>query len=262
VRIPRLAKLKRDRGFTLTELAVAMLVVGILAAIAVPSFLGARNTAFDKEAQATVDAALVAAKVYYSMYGDFSDPDSDACESSIAFAAGLQKIDPNYDFIVANIYRYVDSPRVVSAAAAITRNSGNESLGCQAFMAAALSRSGNCWIGRITIEGKYIGASSFGTDAPIQITAIASTDNASEETLAAESVNGTAYAAWKVRSSDASGGSATGDGRLFAAAHYCRASSLLEAASTTEATFWNRGPHFTEYYDTWRTVAGADEGGH
>lgn len=239
-----------------------MLVVGILLSIAVPAFLGSRNSAYDKEAQAAVNAALAAAEVYYSMYGDFSDPDSDTCETSIAFAAGLQQIEPNYDFVVANIFRYVDNPRVVSAAAAITRNSGNESLGCQAFMAAALSRSGNCWIGRITVEGKYIGISSLGTDAPIQITAIASTDNSSEETLIANSVNGTAYAAWKVRSSDASGGSATGDGRLFAAAHYCRASELLNAASTTEATFWNRGPHFTEYYDSWRTVAGADEGGH
>ena len=38
--------LRREGGFTLTELAVAMLVVGILSAIAVPSFLGARQCGF------------------------------------------------------------------------------------------------------------------------------------------------------------------------------------------------------------------------
>ncbi|MCX6534983.1 MAG: prepilin-type N-terminal cleavage/methylation domain-containing protein, partial [Actinobacteria bacterium] len=32
----------RDIGFTLTELAIAMLVLGVLASVAIPSFLGSR----------------------------------------------------------------------------------------------------------------------------------------------------------------------------------------------------------------------------
>ena len=74
--------LRREIGFTLVELAIAMLVVGVLSTIAVPAFLGVRNAGYDKEAQATVNAALAAAEVYYSMYGDFSDPDSNNCEQS------------------------------------------------------------------------------------------------------------------------------------------------------------------------------------
>jgi type II secretory pathway pseudopilin PulG len=52
--------LRREIGFTPVELAIVMLVVGILSAIAVPAFLGARNAGYDKEAQASVDAAMSA----------------------------------------------------------------------------------------------------------------------------------------------------------------------------------------------------------
>jgi len=44
-----------SRGFTLSELAVALVVTGILAGIAVPNFLGNRNSSFDKDAQASID---------------------------------------------------------------------------------------------------------------------------------------------------------------------------------------------------------------
>ena len=42
--------LRREIGFTLVELAIAMLVVGVLSTIAVPAFLGVRNAGYDKEA--------------------------------------------------------------------------------------------------------------------------------------------------------------------------------------------------------------------
>ena len=37
-----------DSGFTLTELVIAMVVLGVLASIAIPSFLGSRNNSYDK----------------------------------------------------------------------------------------------------------------------------------------------------------------------------------------------------------------------
>ena len=69
----------RESGFTLTELAVGMLVVGILASVAVPSFLGSRNNAYDKEAQASLTAVLNAASILYANQGDFSDASSAGC---------------------------------------------------------------------------------------------------------------------------------------------------------------------------------------
>ena len=62
-----------SRGFTLSELAVALVVTGVLAGIALPNFLGNRNNSFDKDAQASIDVVLQAAKIHYQTYGDFSD---------------------------------------------------------------------------------------------------------------------------------------------------------------------------------------------
>ena len=45
---------RRESGFTLTELVIAMVVLGVLASIAIPSFLGSRNNSYDKEAQASI----------------------------------------------------------------------------------------------------------------------------------------------------------------------------------------------------------------
>jgi prepilin-type N-terminal cleavage/methylation domain-containing protein len=55
-----------DAGFTLVELLVVLVIIAVLIAIAVPSYLGFRDRAADRAAQANLRAALPAAEAYYS----------------------------------------------------------------------------------------------------------------------------------------------------------------------------------------------------
>ena len=127
---------RRDNGFTLTELAIAMVVLGVIASIAIPSFLGSRNNAYDKEAQTSIENVLRAAKFHYQSQGDFSDASSLQCGDSAVLAADLQKLETNVDVVASSVSS--TNSRIVSVQAVSTWNSNAELLGCQGFYAVAL----------------------------------------------------------------------------------------------------------------------------
>ena len=53
-----------EKGFTLIELLVVILIIGILAAIAIPAFLNQRNKAYDSAAKSNVRTAATAEETY------------------------------------------------------------------------------------------------------------------------------------------------------------------------------------------------------
>ena len=72
-----LAKLRRraeeEQGFTLIELLVVILIIGILAAIAIPAFLNQRGKAYDASAKSQVRTAQTAMETYATdNNGDYS----------------------------------------------------------------------------------------------------------------------------------------------------------------------------------------------
>lgn len=82
---------QREDGFTLIELMVVVLIIAILIAIAIPTFLGARERAQDKGAQSDLRNALTAAKVLYTDASDYQDATAAelvAVEPSLSFVAG------------------------------------------------------------------------------------------------------------------------------------------------------------------------------
>lgn len=62
-----------DRGFTLIELMVVVLIIAILLAIAVPTFLGARERANNRAAQSNLRNANTNALVFYTDHQQFTD---------------------------------------------------------------------------------------------------------------------------------------------------------------------------------------------
>ena len=62
---------ERQGGFTLIELLVVIIIIGILLAIAVPSYLGFRDRANRTTAQANVRATIPAVEAYFSDNGTY-----------------------------------------------------------------------------------------------------------------------------------------------------------------------------------------------
>jgi type IV pilus assembly protein PilA len=128
-----------DEGFTLIELMVVVLIIAILIAIAIPTFLGARQRAQDRAAQSNVRNAFTAEKTFYTDSQQYSGT-----------AASVAAIEPSLTYTTAAASLASTGNLVYVAASTTTTTNDTVTLG-------ALSGSGKCfWLQDNTATGtKY-----------------------------------------------------------------------------------------------------------
>jgi type IV pilus assembly protein PilA len=70
-------RLAGSEGFTLIELMVVVMIIAVLIAIAIPSFLGSRKSAQDRSAQVEVRNVLLLERVFWQEAGDYTQTAAD-----------------------------------------------------------------------------------------------------------------------------------------------------------------------------------------
>jgi len=80
-----------ESGFTLIELMVVLLIMAILLAIAIPTFLGVKGGAQDRAAQSNLTNALTSSKAVYASVGSYPT-------AAGSFAATMSTQEPELTF--------------------------------------------------------------------------------------------------------------------------------------------------------------------
>ncbi len=150
---------KKDGGFTLVELMVVVMIIAILMAIAIPTFLNSRKRAQDSGARSNVRNALSAAQSVFSETQKYS--------VTADMVVSLTAEEPSLSFLATAS----TAPKVISVITDATSTVGGTTV-----VVAALSDSGKCFATKhVAVSGSTGGSTQWKLDPATSTTCIAST---------------------------------------------------------------------------------------
>ena len=131
-----------EAGFTLIELMVVLLIIAILLAIAIPTFLGARNTANARSTQVTLRNALSSEQVNWTLNQMFA-ADLSGDEPSTIWLTSAPST-PGEKGVYATIYAESVTPGSNGAATVMTTTAAS-SVQADGVALVGYARDGSCY---------------------------------------------------------------------------------------------------------------------
>ena len=128
---------REDEGFTLIELMVVLLIIAILLAIAIPTFLGARNTANARGTQENLRNALTAEQTYWTNNQSFTT-NASSIESALTWETAAPVKGANDVYAIT--YNFGASTTQVTAGSPDPGTTASDSVLLEGY-----AKDGNCY---------------------------------------------------------------------------------------------------------------------
>ncbi|GIG20384.1 hypothetical protein Cch01nite_11080 [Cellulomonas chitinilytica] len=138
---------EKDQGFTLIELLVVMIIIGILAAIAIPVFLNQRKKAEDTAAKADVSTLGKEIATYFVDWDGTTDP---AITQTVATGGGKYKLGTNElgnasnKVVLGDGVEFLGTPHDTNWCVDVTDASGDKAVVGFKYSAASGLEAGKC----------------------------------------------------------------------------------------------------------------------